>query len=475
MMISRSTTSHVSGKSQNEIGKYNYLRNSIMLAIVFGIVYVLFHPAISISVIILAGFISIVLLKVNYALGVIILLYMLIPSDIVSYMFIASPFGNFPIYIVLMLLFILEGVIYNKTFSRIITISEFMIYAGLFLVFVLQVICYLVYGSNLIISNLVKFVAQTAGMLLLVKCQRVQEYEIKRICVFLLLALSFTVVVAGLELILHVNVYSLYGNAQLTEWIDWASSTRSIWRAKSTFGNSLVFSSSLLFGLVCIEYLRRCGSKPLNTILWLSAIAIGVLASGSRSSTLILIIYILYLIHSSGIKNKIGLTLGTIVAAFAIYYTLDLSVIVERFTRTASDASIVHRLSAYRLFGRLFFDYFLIGTGLGNSYTVLQNQISTGIATAGFATNTFDNSFMDFGLAVGITGIISIIVSFVGIAKMMVKGRALVRAASLVFIGMSFSLNATKYQSLWGILWLFIALALYSFDSSVAAHEGDQL
>lgn len=432
-------------------------RNWIMLALVYLGIHVAYSPVAEASLVLGVCVLVMGLMKVNYAIGITIALYYLIPSDIVAYMFVKSPFGSFPVYILLMLLFILDGMFKRNRFCFLVDRSEFLVYCSLIILTILQGILCIYFSSNVILSNTVKFAFQTVGMLFMVKFQSIQQKELTRIMRFIGFMTLVTVAIAALELTGSVNPYKIYGDEQLTEWIDWAAQTATSWRTKSTFGNPLVFSSTLCISLGATDYLRKNG-KVFEAICSMLVIALGMVMTGSRSSIIIMAAFLIYSVIDSEVKYKFYVICGIIIGAVVGLNFADLSVIGYRFTHISGTTSLTHRYTAYGVFWNAFSRYFLLGSGLGNSYHVLSDFVE-----GAFSVNTFDNSFMDYSLAVGSIGLILTVISLWNAIKLC-KYPHVFFSKSVLFLmlGLSFFLNVTKYQSLWGMMWVFIALNMYA-------------
>lgn len=431
-------------------------RNWLMPVLVYLGIYVAYSPVVEASLVLGICFLVMGLMKVNYAIGIIIALYYLIPSDIVAYMFVKSLFGSFPVYILLMLLFILDGMFKCNRFYFLVDRSEFLVYCPLIILAILQGILCIHFSSNVILSNTVKFAFQTVGMLFMVKFQNIQQKELTQIMRFISFMTLVTVIIAALELTGSVNPYKIYGDEQLTEWIDWAAQTSTSWRTKSTFGNPLVFSSTLCISLGAADYLRKNG-KVVEFICSMLVIALGMVMTGSRSSIIIMAAFLIYSIIDSEVKYKFYVICGIIIGVVAGLNFADLSVIGYRFTHISGTTSLTHRYAAYSVFWNSFSRYFLLGSGLGNSYHVLSAFVE-GV----FSVNTFDNSFMDYSLAVGSLGLILTVISLWNAIKLCKYSHIFLKSVLFLMLGLSFFLNVTKYQSLWGMMWVFIALNMYA-------------
>ena len=437
------------------------LTNNICLILIWVLIYCIFKPDPIIAIGLLGCFLGAAVLKIPYGIAVILTLYFMIPSDSVSYMFVTSPVGKFPLYIILMLFFILINFFINYTVSMVIDKREFLVYIGLFGIIFLQIICLLLFSEKDILSNTVKFAFQTIGMLLLIKSSKITENTIYRISIFIILLSMVSIIEGMVEVFGGFNLYSIYGYGEILEWLDWmATSKTSIWRVKSTFANPLIYSSAMVLSLTCVEYIRSKNKNVIIPIVLISILAIGMLMGGSRSAIIILAIYLIYFVIDSKAKQKLFFVAGIIITCMLVLHFMDLSLIFERFTTSKTDGSLSHRLTAYGVFLKLFGQYFLIGCGLGNTYDVLQGQISEE-----FITNTFDNAFMDFSLGIGVIGVIVMIIVFKNIRDICKrKDHRLLKCAMLLAIALSFFLNITKYQSLWGILWVYIGLNIYGIQ-----------
>lgn len=436
----------------------NFWWNGLVLLIIWIMINIVFSPDQIISFLLLGCFLCAFLLKVPSGIASILTLYFLIPSDAVNYLFVDSPMGKFPLYIILFVIFITAGFIFGGELKKTVDVREFKIYIGLIIIVVCQIMCLVGFNQNEILSNTVKFAFQTIGMLLLVKVSRISEKTVYKICVFIICLAGVSIVEGFFEIFAGFNLYDIYGSGELSEWLEWmATSGTSLWRTKSTFGNPLIYSSVMVLSLTCVEYIRLHIKNTVVPILLISGLAIGMLMGGSRSAIIILGAYLIYYVINSHAKQKLLFIVGIIIACVVIIQYADLSLVLERFSEVKTDNSMSHRLTAYGVFFKLFGKYLLFGCGLGNTYSVLQKQIS-----GKFATNTFDNAFMDFGLGVGIVGLFALVVVFKNISDICKKKECtLAKTAGMLAFALSFFLNITKYQSLWGILWFFIALNIY--------------
>ena len=433
--------------------------NSLALMMILISIVLMYQPDVFVLSALCGCFLLAILMKIPYKLATIIILYFLIPSDAVSYMFVDSPFGKFPLYIVFMLLFIIMGIISKKSFTTNINKNEFFIYFGLIILIVGQIMCILAFSNNTIISNLVKFSFQTLGILLIVKTSKINETDVYRICWFIVILSILTVCEGAYEVFGKFDLYDIYGNKELSEWIEWTiSSSENAWRAKSTFANPLIFSSTMVLSLTSIEYIKEKDHNDLIILLLVGILSVGMILGGSRSAIFILIIYLGKYIKESNLKRKIIAFFGIVLIGFIIISYMDMTVLMDRFTEIGKDKSLSHRLYSYQIFVSIFIKYGLYGVGLGNTYNILQNVISDN-----FVVNTFDNAFMDFSLAVGVIGVIALIFVFKGVFGICLKkNNCLLKMSILLFICLSFFLNTTKYQSLWGMLWIYISLNIYS-------------
>ena len=444
---------------QSRSQEINFWFTFIPLVIEFGMVCFFYNIDIVIASLMFGCFLIGSFLKVQFELVSVLTLYFLIPSDAVSYLFVISPLGKFPLYIILIFIFIIINLFNRKVNTRYFEKNEFNIFVGLFMIIICQTMCLLVFSANEILSNMVKFIAQTVGILILVKTMNIRENDIIRVCFFILFLSTVTIIEGGFELFGGFNLYSIYGNTDISNWLEWMANSRtSLWRVKSTFANPLIYSSAMVLSLTCVEYIKDRIKNTIIPLVLITILAVGMLMGGSRSSIVILAIYLIYYVINSSVKQKIFFILGILIVSVLLLHFMDLSLVVERFSQSNSDGSVRHRLSAYSVFVSVFSRYFLIGCGLGNTYNVLDNEIS-----GSFTVNTFDNAFMDFGLAVGIIGLTALCIVFkgvVGICKK--KDHKLVMFAALLLFALSFFLNTTKYQSLWGIFWIYAALNIYA-------------
>lgn len=437
----------------------SFISNSLILLITWLVIEIAFKPDPIIASILFGCFLIAAFLKIPYSIAAVLTLYFIIPSDAVSYLFIASPAGNFPLYIVLILVFIILGFFKYGRISSTIDKREFNIYAGLFTIIIFQIICLLLFSENVILSNTVKFAFQTIGILLMIKLCRITEETVYRVCIFIICLSVIAIIEGAFEVLGGFNLYEIYRSTELSEWLDWmAVSGTSVWRAKSTFANPLIYSSAMVLSLTCVEYIRLKTNRTLVPIVLITILAVGMLMGGSRSSIVILAAYLIHYIMNSNVKQKFLAIVGIIIACTMIVYYVDLSLVFERFSTSKTDGSLKHRLTAYGVFLSLFGKYFLTGCGLGNTYTILQNQISNS-----FLTNTFDNAFMDFSLGVGVVGLLALVFVFKNVANICNrKDNRLIKCATWLLVALSFFLNTTKYQSLWGVFWVYIALNVYA-------------
>lgn len=404
------------------------------------------------------------LMKVDYALGTIITLWFLVPSDFFNFMFIASPMGNFPIYIILIVLFIAVEVLRNMGnigIKIIISRTELDVFTCFFVIVLCLIMAYGRLGAKEIIPASVKFLFQSIAIFFLIKIKKPNSVTIDRLFVYILVIAAFVSVIAIFETISGFNIYEIYGIQGYAEWYQYAMSDNQSWRAKATFGNSLVFSSSLVMCLPIIEHFRRKGKSTWFAIIGLGILAVGIILSASRSAVLILGFYIVYYFVKSDTKHKILFSILCPIALFVVLSYVDYSLLVSRSSNITSQGSFFHRMNAYGVFLYLFLDHLIFGVGLGNTYIILQQMI-----TNSFVTNTFDNMFLDTGMALGLVGMTSLILSVWKIYKHNLKRKYhnAMGLAILVFVLVSFFLNTAKYQSLWGMLWLY--LSIYFFAGS---------
>lgn len=428
------------------------LGNGILTIIVYFALVFAFGIRDEILAIVTVAFAAMLLLRVNYALGTILTCYILLPSDFYSLMMVSSPFGNFPIYILLFLIFIVLNVI---CFGQ--EANNFRVDKGFLIAFIMlilsQTICCMLYGNNSIVPNAVKFLTQIYAMMLLVKNTRMDEAAVKRLYQYLFVLCCIGIFIAVQEGMFGLNVYRILGGSLNAGRYDWDMFVGSIWRTSSTFGNSLVFSCTMLMCLPAVEYYRRNGK-----VGWIAYIATGVLAagivlSGSRSGILGIAIYVVYIFAVSG-KGRLAACIVIPVVAYALFNLVDVNTIMERFSTQGLTSA--HRSNAYMTFFDVFLDYFFFGTGLGNSYSVLAEYISES-----FTTNTLDNTFMDGTLALGIWGVSALILMFRSVKRRLRANEGKIWFPAICFIFLSFFLNGTKYQSLWGLLWFYIAIQFY--------------
>ena len=210
--------------------------------------------------------------------------------------------------------------------------------------------------------------------------------------------------------------------------------------------------------LPIIEYFRR--TNRLNTVLqavFLVILAVGIMQSSSRSATITIFLYFVYYLKNSHLKNKFIFSIFIILGLAYVFSNMEFIALLNKFQVTTSDGSLEHRMSSYSLFPSVFARYPLFGVGLGNTYNILMNYIGNT-----FHVNTFDNGFLDFALASGIIGITGLIMVIIGLKKCDKSNRQfLFSFAWILFIIVSMFLNTTKYQSLWGLFWLYMSLSCW--------------
>lgn len=426
--------------------------NGILTIIVYFALVFAFGIKDEILVIMTVAFVAMLILKVNYALGTILTCYILLPSDFYSLMMVSSPFGNFPVYILLFLIFIVLNVLFFRGNVRNSIVDKGFLIAFIMLV-VSQALCYALYDSSSILPNVVKFLTQMFGMMLLVKNTKMDDDTVKRLYQYLFVLCCIGIFIAVQEGMFGVNIYKILGGTINADRYDWDMSVGSIWRTSSTFGNSLVFSCTILMCLPVIEYYRKNAK-----IGWITYVAVGILAvgnilSGSRSGILGIVIYVVYIFVVSG-KGRLAACIVIPIVIYELFSLVDITTIISRFS--SKGLTSAHRSTAYVTFFEIFSDYFLLGTGLGNSYSVLTEYISES-----FTTNTLDNTFMDGTLALGIWGVSALMFAFVSVKRKLRSNGGKIWFPVVCFVFISFFLNGTKYQSLWGLLWFYIAIQFY--------------
>ncbi len=414
-------------------------------------------------------FCSLFLLNIDYSIGTIILCYALIPSDYINYMFVPSPFGNFPFYVLLTFAFLIIECINNifvkKNFK--ISKSNFKITYSFILLIIAILITVLFNGlSKEMISNTIKFIVQIMGIGGLILLKNLNRKEIDKILLFCICVSMSVSFIAVIEVIGKVNIYNFYGRQYYSQWYDYVLSINSSWRAKSTLGNPLVFSSYLILSIPIIEYFRQ---KCLNTfwlVIFISSISVGIILSGSRSACLALVIYFIYIIIKSKIRQKITILIFSAAAVVIILYKVDLSLLLERISNAGSDGSLADRQLAYSVFLNVIGLNIFVGIGLGNTYSALAGMVG--------GNNTFDNGILELLYAIGILGVIPIIYLLITLRFVHNNGQQtyrynlIINSLIIAMLYLSFFLNVTKYQSLWGVFWVYMFL-LYKLKTRVKA------
>ncbi|MFQ6844160.1 MAG: O-antigen ligase family protein [Lachnospiraceae bacterium] len=451
-------------KELHKKNKRKKLFNLVMLVLCYLFIFLLFKPTFGIMLMTLGCFTAMFILNVNYAVGIVVTLYFLVPSDFLAYMFVASPFGNLPLYIIFMTFFICIGCVKSllKRKKCVVGKNEFFVFSSLILLFILQMLNFVLRQNTEILSNSVKFFFQTFGMLLLVKVQNLSDNDRYNIYLYILILIFATIGVAIAEMFFDLNIYDIYGSADYSEQYNWAMSSGLSWRAKSTFVNPLVYGSTMVMCLPVIDFLRKRSNKVLFILGSIVILVIGMALSGSRSAIIISCVFIIYYIWTSNIKQKLTLVIPCIIIAFVMVSNLDNTLILNRFLHLSGSGSVSHRLESYKIFGDIFMNNPFIGTGLGNSYKILQKYVGNA-----FLTNTFDNAFMDYSMAVGGIGFMLTIISVVNALKFIQKKNLKTSILAVdIFVLLSFFLNTTKYQSIWGLLWIYIAVDMYANTQS---------
>lgn len=398
------------------------------------------------------------ILNVDYSLGAIMICYILIPADYYPFMQVSSPFGNLPLYVVLYAVFIAISVVRFVLRYGTLEVDRYFFISFVLLLFG-EIICSALYDASAILPSAVKFFFQMFGMMFLVKLRELKREDFKKIYQFIFILICMAIFVAIQESMFGYNVYNIFGSGLNSARYNWDHFINSIWRSTATFGNPLVFSCSLIMCFPVLEYYRENAKFPALIYVALTILAVGAILSGSRSGILGCILYVGYLL----VKNRRGL-IGAIViiptCLYLVFSYVDTSTIFSRFTTQGFTS--VHRANAYIMFFDVFLQYPIFGTGLGRSYVVLSEYISST-----FVTNTFDNSLFDGVLTFGIWGIFALVFTFSEVYKNVkcnTRGREMMFVA-LCFMYISFFLNAIKYQSLWGMLWFYIAVSYYMDDN----------
>ena len=404
------------------------------------------------------------ILNVDYSLGTIMSCYFLIPADYYPFMQVPSPLGNLPLYVVLYAGFIAISLIRFALRYGTIEIDRYLFIAFILLLFG-EIICSALYDASTILPSAVKFFFQMFGMMFLVKLRELKREDFKKIYQLIFILICMTIFVAIQESMFGYNVYNIFGSEINSARYDWNHSINSIWRSTATFGNSLVFSCSLIMCFPVLEYYRKEAKFPTLVYTALTILAVGTILSGSRSGIFGCVLYVGYLL----IKNRRGL-IGAIViipaCLYLVFSYVDTSAILSRFT--TQGISSAHRANAYTLFFDVFLKYPIFGTGIGRSYAVLSEYISST-----FVTNTFDNTLFDGALTFGIWGIFALFLAFSGVYKKIKwnTDKKEMLFVILCFTYISLFLNAIKYQSLWGMLWFYIAVSYYMDDDCQEANN----
>lgn len=440
----------------------NDLKDIFILALVYAITIVAFRLNAMEIVVWTICTLMILLLKSNVPVSIILTLFFLVPSDYSSFMQISTPIGGFPYYWVLILVFI----IYYSIFSNIrnIRFSRNEVNIGiLFTIFTaLQLVSSLINNNDNITINLLQFLLQSVGMLLLIKIQQLYEEDICRLFYYIIFLVAIVDFAGFCEIFLGFDFYNVYHIEYYHDNYVWALSEGLYWRSYSTFGNPLVYSGTLMLCLAIVEYFRHNNKKVVLQILLLSLIIAGSLLSGSRSAIVISLLYVIYYIARSKFSKKVFLIILALCTVPVLFRLFNFDSIIRNFQTLGQSKSAAHRAESYKLFWDVFANYILLGSGLGNSYEVLKGYVGR---ASNFMTNTFDNAFMDFSLAVGIFGIIVFILIFVNVHKILkLKKDKIAFYAFIFFCMISFVMNATKYISLWGLLWTFVALNAFVND-----------
>lgn len=398
-------------------------------------------------------------MKVDYALGIIVTLWFLVPSDFFNFMFIASPMGNFPVYIILIIVFIGFELLRNIDKAgrgAVIRLprTEFNIFICFSVMILCLLITYMEFNAKEIIPASVKFLFQSIGLFCLVKVKQPDTDVFDKLFLYILILAAFVTVIAVLETVSGFNIYEIYGMQGYADWYEYAMADNQKWRAKATFGNALVFSSTLVMCLPVIEHFRRKHAGTCFLVAGIGVLSVGIILSASRSAVLILGLYIAYYLVKSDAGHKIFFIIMCPAALFGILNYVDYSLLLERSSNVTSQGSFFHRMNAYGVFLDLFFENLFFGVGLGNTYLILKEKI-----TSSFVTNTFDNMFLDTGLGLGLLGMTALMVSVIQIYKYNKRRKKdnAMGIAILVFILVSFFLNTAKYQSLWGMFWLYLS------------------
>ena len=431
------------------------LKNRIAILILFVAITLFFGLSDVTFLFALIAFGAMLFLNVDYSIGTIMICYILIPADFYSFMQVSSPIGNLPLYIVLYTIFIAINFIRFAIRNGKIKTDKYLL-ASFSLLLIGESICSGIYDADAILPSAVKFFFQMFGMMFLTKLRQLKRDDFKKIYLFVFILICIAVFVAVQESMFGYNVYNIFGSELNSARYDWDHSVNMIWRSTATFGNSLVFSCSLIMCFPILEYYRKNAKFPALVYVAVAILTVGTILSGSRSGILGCVLYISYLL----ITNRRGRFSAIVIVSACLYLVLsyiDTSTILSRFATQGFTSA--HRASAYTLFLDVFLKYPIFGTGIGRSYDVLSEYISTT-----FVTNTFDNTFFDGALTFGVWGIVALCIAFSGVYQRTKRSKVNKKMVFVLtcFVYISLFLNAIKYQSLWGILWLYIAASYYT-------------
>ena len=436
---------------KNSINK-NTIFNRITLLLTYAFIVLFFGMKgdmfIFLTIVYGAMFVS----NIDCAIGTFLSLYILVASDYYALMLIPSPFGKFPFYIVVYVFAI--GVNLLRRCSRNTTwMANTPLFIAGFMILISGLITYMIFGENVIISNSVKFFFHMFGMIMLINVKNLDRHDIEKLLHFVFFLVALSLMVAVLEGFFGYNVYELFGKEKEAERYAYDTSINLSWRVSGTFGNCLVFSSSMVMTFPVIEYFRRVKEQKVISYVALTVLFIGVALSGSRSGLIACVIYLGYML----IATKKGRWVALIAVPVLLYLVLtyvDLTTMAERIASNGYTSE--HRVSSYALWLNLILKYLIFGTGLGNSYLVLNNYVGAG----NFVVNTLDNTFLDGSLALGLWGSIAVFFSVREFYRKNKRDKYWWMFTSICFVFISLFLNSTRYQSLWGMLWFYYVISV---------------
>ncbi|MBK5243360.1 O-antigen ligase [Clostridium sp.] len=231
-------------------------------------------------------------------------------------------------------------------------------------------------------------------------------------------------------------------------------------RVVASMGNPLILSGYLLICFPIALYLRETEK---NKVLWNFVIclhALAILLTMSRSAIMILLILTLFYLFRNMNTLKIALMflltvgVGLVLFGFLNYFGLVEYFQNRIFFQTESE-SFYYRIEAFALIFKILKYNLLFGIGLNGITEFLKN----------FAViSTLDNTFLTVLGSDGVIGFIMFILPFVYLVKKFSKFNGFLKFTGMsllfIFAGMGFSYGLIYYESVWGVLWIFIALVL---------------